>query len=52
LQHKLGFKVLKEIRIENHNGVDREKLSPKFVDMSEQDFCTSSALIVSTKNKP
>ncbi|MGO8943648.1 MAG: hypothetical protein ACLQJ7_08235 [Syntrophobacteraceae bacterium] len=52
LQHKLGFKILKEIRIENHNGVDREKLSPKFVDMSEQDFCTSSALIVSTKNKP
>jgi hypothetical protein len=52
LQHKVGFKVLKAIRIENHDGVDRKKLSPQFVDMSEQDFCTSSALIVSTKNKP
>ena len=52
LQHKVGFKVLKVIRIENHNGVDRKKLSPKFVDMSEEDFCTSSAHIISTKNKP
>jgi hypothetical protein len=52
LQHKVGFKVLKVIKTENHDGVDRERLSPKFVDMSEQDFCTSSALIISTKNKP
>ncbi len=52
LQHKVGFKVLKVIKIQNHDGVDREKLSPKFVDMSEEDFSTSSAHIISTKNKP
>lgn len=47
LQHKVGFKILEVIKVESHDGVAREKLSPTFIDMPEEDFRTSSAHIVS-----
>lgn len=51
LQRKNCFQIISELPIKNTSGIERKSLVPQFENISEDDFTTSSAYIISLKRQ-
>jgi hypothetical protein len=49
LLEKLNFKVVCDIKIKDTSGINRERLAPRFKNMSNEDLTTSGAFIQAIK---
>ncbi|MBF0300308.1 MAG: methyltransferase domain-containing protein [Oligoflexia bacterium] len=54
LQEEVGFKILNSIKVQGDNcgnisGINRVKLARRFINISDEDLCTSGAYITSVK---